>query len=157
MPTKRSSSRLLAVIICFVAAVWLAAACGDGAFKDPSTLCETNSSAEEGTVTTTPENPDDRRARVHEVRLKYDPLFWRQPNIVSVGEGLLRDENGELTETAGIVVGVSEKTDQRTLPAEDRIPDCLEGVPVQIIIEGPVRLLSELLEDADTEGANERN
>ena len=157
MGTMRSPLRLLLVIICFAAVLGLAAVCGDGAFKDPSTLCDTNSSAEEGTVTTTPENPDDRRARVHEVRLKYDPLFWRQPNIVSVGEGLLRDENGELTETAGIVVGVSEKTDQRTLPAEDRIPDCLEGVPVQIIIEGPVRLLSELLEDADTEGANERN
>ena len=156
MPTKRSSSRLLAVIICFVAAVWMAAACGDAAFKDPSTLCETNSSAE-GTVTTTPENRDDRRARVHEVRLKYDPLFWRQPNVVSVGEGLLEDENRDATKTTGIVVGVSEKTDQSTLPAEDRIPDCLEGVPVQIIIEGPVRLLSELLEDADTEGANERN
>ena len=156
MPTKRSSFRLLTVIICFVAAVWMAAACGDGAFKDPSTLCETNSSAEEGTVTTTPENPDDRRARVHEARLKYDPLFWRQPNVVSVGEGLLEDENRDATKTTGIVVGVSEKTDQSTLPAEDRIPDCLEGVPVQIIIEGPVKLLLEFLEDTDTEGDNGR-
>ena len=104
------------------------------------------------------ENPDDRRARIHEVRLKYDPLFWRQPNVVSVGEGLLEDENRDATKTTGIVVGVSEiRTDQSTLPAEDRIPDCLEGVPVQIIIEGPVKLLLELLEDADAEGANERN
>ena len=157
MQTRRSLLRLLPVIICFVAAVWMVAACGDAAFKDPSTLCETNSSAEEGTVTTTPENPDDRRARIHEVRLKYDPLFWRQPNVVSVSEGLLEDENRDATKTTGIVVGVSEKTDQSTLPAEDRIPDCLEGVPVQIIIEGPVKLLIELLEDADAEGANERN
>ena len=157
VPPKRSSFRLLAVIICCAAALWLSAACGDGAFKDPSTLCETNSSAEEGTVTTTPENPDDRRARIHEVRLKYDPLFWRQPNVVSVGEGLLEDENRDATKTTGIVVGVSERTDQSTLPAEDRIPDCLEGVPVQIIIDGPVKLLLELLEDADAEGANDRN
>ena len=156
MPTKRSSFRLLPVIICFAAVLGLSAACGDGAFKDPSTLCETNSSAEEGTVTTAPENPDDRRARIHEVRLKYDPLFWRQPNVVSVGEGLLEDENRDATKTTGIVVGVSERTDQSTLPAEDRIPSCLEGVPVQIIIEGPVRLLLELLEDTDTEGDNGR-
>ena len=69
----------------------------------------------------------------------------------------MEDENRDATKTTGIVVGVSEKTDQSTLPAEDRIPDCLEGVPVQIIIEGPVKLLIELLEDADAEGANERN
>ena len=48
----------------------------------------------------------------------------------------LRHENGELIRgTAGIKVYVTEKTDQSTLPPEDRIPDCLEGIPVQILEE----------------------
>ena len=74
---------------------------------------------------------------VHEVRLKYDDLFWRQPNVVGVGEGYFKDENGEWTERSGIRVTVTEKVDQSTLPPEDRIPDCLEGVPVNIEV-GPV-------------------
>ena len=108
-------------------------------------------SAENGSTTTTPENTPER---IHEVRLKYDPLFWRQPNVHGVGEGFFRDENGEWTEASGIVISVTEKVDQSTLPAEDRIPDCLEGVPVQIIEEGPPKLLFESLEDTDMEEAN---
>ena len=33
----------------------------------------------------------------------------------------------------GIKVWVTEKVDQSALPPEDRIPDVLEGVPVQIL------------------------
>ena len=81
-------------------------------------------------MATTPEITDEY---IHEVRLKYDPLFWRQPNVFGVGEGFLRDENGDRTETVGINIRVTKKVDQSTLPPEDRIPDCLEGVPVQIV------------------------
>ena len=69
--------------------------------------------------------------RIHEVRLKYAPLFWRQPNVHGVGEGYFR-KKGVSTETVGIVIDVTNKVDQSTLPPEDWIPDCLEGVPVQI-------------------------
>ncbi len=81
-------------------------------------------------MTTPHATPTDER--IHEVRLKYDPLFWRQPNVHAVGEGLFSDGKGGWTETVGIVIDVTEKVDQSTLPAEDRIPECLEGVPVQI-------------------------
>ena len=100
--------------------------------------CGANSSEREEGVAKTPENTPKRR---HEVRLKYDPLFWRQPNVHGVGEGVFRDENGKRTGTHGIVVSVTEKVDQSTLPAEDRIPDCLEGVPVQVIEEEPFRAI----------------
>ena len=93
--------------------------------------CRGNSSAEEGNVTTPPATPTDEY--IHEVRLKYDPLFWRQPNVFGVGEGYLGDGNGGWTETVGINIRVTKKVDQSTLPLEDRIPDCLEGVPVQIV------------------------
>ena len=91
--------------------------------------------------------------RIHEVRLKYDPLFWRQPNVFSVSEGYFKDENGERTEEVGIVIRVDKKVDQSTLPPEDRIPDCLEGIPVQIR-EAERQVLRGLLEDTDTEEAN---
>ena len=114
---------------------------------DEDNPCETNSSAEEEIMTATPEIT---RERIHEVRLKYDDLFWRQPNVHGVGEGLLLNQNGELTETVGIVISVTEKVDQSTLPPEDRIPECLEGVPVQIIEEdGRKRLLSEFTEETN--------
>ena len=92
----------------------------------------------------------------NEVRLRHTPLFLRQPNYTGSGVDFSIDKYGNKVEI--IIVQVNEDpVDQNTLPPEDRIPDCLEGFPVQIIIEGPVKLLIELLEDADAEGANERN
>ena len=151
MHTKKTPFRLLTALVCFAAVLWLAAACGDGEFKDPSTLCGPNSSAEEETMTATPEITHEY---ILEVRDKYRPLFKRQPNYHGNGPGNIRDENGERTKTMGITIYVTEKVDQSTLPPEDRIPDCLEGVPVQIIKQGPGRLLSEPLEDTDEEETN---
>ena len=154
MHTNKPQLRLLAVIICFAAILWLAAACGNGAFKDPSTLCETNSSAEGETMTATPEITEER---ILEVRDKYRSLFRRQPNYQGNGPSDLRDENGERTETRGIIIYVTKKVDQGALPAEDRIPDCLEDVPVQIVEEARNILLSESLEGTDEEETNDQN
>ena len=41
-------------------------------------------------------------------------------------------KTGEWTGETGIIVKVTQKVNQGTLPPEDRIPDCLEGVAVQI-------------------------
>ena len=96
--------------------------------------CGANLEEGEQSMTTT---TDDRGERIHEVRLKYDALFWRQPNVHSVSEGIFYDENGKMMEMGGIVIRVSAKVDQSTLPPEDRIPACLEGVPVQIRVKAP--------------------
>ncbi len=78
--------------------------------------------------------------RIIEVRGKYQPLFRGQPNFALVSEGLffhrnldpVIDRNGN--RVSGIIVTVNEDpVDQNTLPPEDRIPDCLEGFPVQIV------------------------
>ncbi len=168
---RGSSLGLLPVIVCFAAVLWLAAACGDGADKESSSgkeetgtttaehmdeddPCEAISPAEEGSMATTPEITDER---IHEVRLKYDNLFWRQPNVFGVGEGYFKDENGEWTETSGIIIRVTEKVDQSTLPPEDRIPDCLEGIPVQIIEQEPWQwaALNVYLVPEDTDTASD--
>ena len=81
---------------------------------------------------------------IHDVRLRHDSLFWRQPNVRTVGEGLLADDNGVYSDTGGIIVKVWERVDQNTLPEEDRIPSCIEGVPVQIRVwRGQVVFLQE--------------
>ena len=72
-------------------------------------------------------------ARARAIRHKYDALFWRQPNVHGVGIGIILDANGQDTDRAGFTIRVTEKVDRSTLPVEDRIPDCLEGVPVQIL------------------------
>ena len=65
-----------------------------------------------------------------------DDLFWRQPHVFAVGEGLFNNEDGEPDwDKWGIVVSVDKKVDRSTLPEADRIPDCLEGVPVQVAVE----------------------
>ena len=87
-------------------------------------MTETNSQAGSTTAPTL--------ERIHQIREKYDKLFRRQPNVFAVGEGFFRDADGGWTETMGIVVMVSKKVDQSTLPTRNRIPACLDGVPVQI-------------------------
>ena len=76
----------------------------------------------------------ERVNQTNEVFKKYKSLFNRYPSRTSVWRAFLRDEKtGERTKTWGIMLVVSEKVDQDTLPPEDRIPDKIEGVPVQII------------------------
>ena len=135
MPTRRSSFRFQAIIICFVAAVWMAAACQG--YEEPCgpgpILSEKEGDTTTPSGTRTPE-------KVHEVRLKYQPLFRRQPNYAQVSEGLFFHRNWDPVidrdgnRVSGIIVTVDgDPVDQETLPQEDRIPDCLEGVPVQIV------------------------
>ncbi len=84
--------------------------------------------------------------RAESLMPKYEDLFWRQPNIIGVQvEGLsVKDEIGNYIEVpedaeggnrlvASINIYVTKKVDQCTLSPEDRIPDIIEGVPVQII------------------------
>ena len=73
--------------------------------------------------------------RAKAIRHNYDDLFWRQPNVHAVGVGFLIDQEGRRTDQIGVLVSVTEiaPTDQ-VLP-EDRLPDYLDGVPVQILEE----------------------
>ena len=118
MLTRKTLPKLTLALACSAAILWLGAGCG---IIGPDYQCGTESLKQAN--------------KTREVALKYESLFKRQPNFPQAREGFLRDEStGHRTETWGIVVIVDgEKVDQDTLPPEDRIPDELEGVPVQII------------------------
>ena len=70
------------------------------------------------------------------VREKYEALIERQPTWHGTGTGNLKDADRQPTGPLGIIIHVERKVDQNTLPPEDRIPDCLDGIPVQIIESG---------------------
>ncbi len=82
---------------------------------------------------TTTENTRERMKRIREVRSKYESLLWEQPNVYEVAEGYFRDGKGGWLSSLGIVVVVTKKVGRGALPPEERMPDCLEGIPVQVI------------------------
>ena len=78
--------------------------------------------------------------RARAIRPKYEAMFWRQPNVWSVGLGFGEDEDGELIKEVGFSISVTELVLQASLPAEDRLPECLEGIPVYISVEPQLSL-----------------
>ncbi len=88
------------------------------------------------------ERPSDDYMRA--VRNKYRPLLRAFPHYQGLSYGDYRaDETGELVGGYGITLKVLEQTDQSTLPESQRVPECLDGVPVRIIKVGPRKLLAE--------------
>ena len=72
-------------------------------------------------------------ALVMPVFRKHREKFWRQPNVWGMGPGRIQDENGEETGELGITIYVTKKVPQDQLPPEDRIPDRIGCVRIQII------------------------
>ena len=154
MTTKEILSKLLPVLLICAAILLLVAACSQDKSTmqwEEDTLCTPEAFEFTEEELSWPEPPglqfsseeyrkywrrgraETERARA--IRPKYDALFWRQPNVHAVSIGVIEDENGEDTGQVGFVISVTEKVDQSALPPEDRTPDCLEGVAVQIIEE----------------------
>ena len=71
----------------------------------------------------------ERRA---EVRQRYLSVLHSKPNVLGVGMRAFKDADGEWTDVHGLIVTVDEVIDQNSIPEANRIPACLDGVPVQI-------------------------
>ena len=143
---------LLTLALTLALALGSLAACGNGA---PKSTPGTDPQKEEPTATPyqnycdgqTPRRgamknraglasvTEDYVQRVSAVRLKYLDQLMSKPNVVGVAEGYFKDDDGNWIDTAGLIVLIDhrhEVVDQSTLPEADRIPDCLDGVPVLI-------------------------
>ena len=140
--TRKASFRLLAIIICFAAVLWLAAACAepqDEAMPTPEPW--TNPCADERTVVKHAGDEKLIEEYVAKVMYKhYFSLFVPYPHFQTVFVVDMTDRNANGEAIYGIEVGVIKHTDPSTLPHERRIPDCLEGVPVRIVKEGKIVL-----------------
>ena len=86
--------------------------------------------------------PEEERIRV--ILDKYKDRIWRQ-NIIYGGSvhgwGVvsIRNEKDEITDKQVIEIDVTEYVDQRTLPPEDRIPECVEGIEVHFVVSPMAR------------------
>ncbi len=177
MTTKEILSKRLPAFLIWAAVLLLVAACSQDESIiqwEEDTLCtrETFPFTEEELLWPTPtgleyqseeyrENWRLWRAqtkRAEAMLPKYEDLFSRQPNVWLVGIGLLQDEAGEHTGQVGFIVSVTEKVDQGTLPPEDRIPGCLERIPVEIREEPEVEDVATVVMprplNPDTEESN---
>ena len=81
----------------------------------------------EGTVFT-----DEWHRRAFEGADQIRDLAKRQPNYNSDYIGMFRDENGEKTGDGGIIVRVYPRVPDSEIPPEDRLPDCVNGIPIEI-------------------------
>lgn len=115
MTNRRAALGIMAFLACTAVILWLGVTP-----IDPDYQCGTKSL--------------ERTKRAVEVSNELKPLFKRQPGFVGAETGFLIDERTiRSTKSWGILVFVKEKVDQDTLPLEDRIPEELDGVPIQIV------------------------
>ena len=77
-------------------------------------------------------------SRIRAVKAKHERRLLRKRNVVGVGIGL-RQRAGELTDEMVLTVMVSQKQSQSTLRPRDRIPDELDGVPVDVQEVGKIK------------------
>jgi hypothetical protein len=78
--------------------------------------------------------------RIQAVKSKYEKRLLRKKNVVGVGVGL-RQRAGELTDEVVLTVMVRQKQPDTALRPRDRIPDELDGVPVDVQEVGTIRAL----------------
>ena len=83
--------------------------------------------------------------QITSVAEKYSDLLWGYPYVTGVALGDYMDTTFAVNRTLGfgITVRVSKYVDNRTLPEERRLPVCLDGVPVRIIKQGPIKIIKE--------------
>ena len=123
MHTRKASLRLLALTICFVGMILLAFACGT--FSQTNTEPWTNPCKE---AEMTEETKAEKSVRINQIIERNREVFERHPNYMGVGHRLATVDSA----TVVINVIVSDLVDQERLPEESRIPECIEGVPVEI-------------------------
>ncbi len=75
---------------------------------------------------------------VRQIKVKYEADLLQKANVVAVGVGLWMTGEGP-TQEAAIIVSVTHKVPLLELPATDRIPPLLKGVPVQVQVVGSLK------------------
>lgn len=78
-----------------------------------------------------PPDQDDLLAHIIEVQNRYTEYLMRKPHVTGVAAGM-RCRHGVTTNQLCLVVMVDEKVDADALDPEDRIPEEIEGVPVDV-------------------------
>ena len=73
--------------------------------------------------------------RIKAIIDRHKDLIWKQSTAYGYSVYNVKNEDGELTDKQVIGIYVARQFDQSTIPPEDRIPECLEGVEVHFLVE----------------------
>lgn len=80
---------------------------------------------------------DEQMERATEAQARYTDMLMRMENVTGVAVGLITKDNS-YTDQIGLVVLVEKKVPSEQLAPQDRIPDELDGVPVDVQEVGKV-------------------
>lgn len=80
--------------------------------------------------------------RASMVKARYEHRLMRYPNVIGVGVGL-RHQRGQVTNEVCIVVMVRHKVPPDDLDLNDRLPENLEGIPVDVLEVGDIEALGK--------------
>ncbi len=82
----------------------------------------------------TPNSADDYQEQMHHalnIQQRYGERLMRLPHVVGVAVGYATIQ-GELTQQIALIVMVDEKVSPQRLPANQRIPNTIEGVRIDV-------------------------
>lgn len=85
-----------------------------------------------------PTHREDQIAHAQAVKARHANQLMSVPGVVSVGVGL-RQQSGRLTDEVAIIVMVGEKAPPGKVPAAERLPAQLDGVPVDVQQAGEIK------------------
>ena len=161
MHTRKASFRLL-TIICFAGMTLLASGCGKpdtnytdlgwrGSFRpcditqDMVSQTQLSDDFMEILDMTTEKIIANRKSEeyMRAVAEQNFDLLYGYPHAIGldIGDFMHANRPNNRTIGYGISVLVTELTDPSTLPKEKRIPNCISGVPIRIIQQGPNRFV----------------
>jgi len=72
-----------------------------------------------------------RMTRIQSIQDRYTDLLMSKPHVVGVGAGM-KQTAGQPTGELAVVVMVDQKVPADQLKQNDRIPDHIEGIPVDV-------------------------
>lgn len=75
---------------------------------------------------------------VRQVKHRHEAELMRKPNVVGVGIGQ-RWREGQPTDELSLIVNVTREVSEEDLAPEERIPERLEDVPVQVQAVGEIQ------------------
>ena len=123
----------LSTIVCLAAGLWLAVACSEAKVEEPD-AAPIEFGRDDPHMLCRPEE-HDREATREQVKALVDKhldWFFGLPGVFSAGPANLFNEDGSRTDFIGIYLSVEgEMIDWNAVPPKDRVPGCLDGIPVQ--------------------------
>lgn len=81
-----------------------------------------------------------QRSKVADVLARHEAALMNYPHVVAVADGICRDNNNSVSIDC-IVIYVDKMTSQEELSEDQRFPDVIEGVRIEVVEVGQINAL----------------